>query len=217
MIDISTIRLATRAGRLCTLGQLATLFDLCLVVDGVRPAQARLLEPVIDRLDRTLSDADCTVGVLAVGVDAGDAVAMLGRLAQRVAVFADPDGTAAAALGVTAGPALVWVSTEPAVQAAVAGWDGATWRPVVAALGRKLAWARPLMPAPRDPDATVNGVKTGAVLAALGGPARRRRSTVRPGRRVRRPRPRRGPRFEQTRRSPLSHRSRVSVTESRWS
>lgn len=90
--------------------------------------------------------------MLAVGVDAGDAAAVLGRLTQRVAVFADPDGTAAAALGVTAGPALVWVSTEPAVRAAVAGWDGATWRPVVAALARKLAWTRPLMPAPGDPE-----------------------------------------------------------------
>ena len=153
MTDIASIRLATPAGRLSTVGQLTTLFDLCLVVvDGLHPAQARTLEPVIDRIDGTLSGADCTVGVLAVGIDATDAATMLGPLAERVAVFADPDGAAAAALGVTAGPALVWVTTEPAVRAAVAGWDGATWRPVLAELARKLAWTRPLMPAPGDPD-----------------------------------------------------------------
>lgn len=153
MTDIASISLATPAGQVRTVGGLTTLFDLCLaVVDGVRPGQARTLEPVIDRIDRTLSGADCTVGVLAVGVDATDAANMLGPLAQRVAVLADPDGTAAAALGVTAGPALVWVTTEPAVRAAVAGWDGATWRPVLAELARKLAWTRPLMPAPGDPE-----------------------------------------------------------------
>lgn len=153
MTDIGRTRLATPAGPVCTVGQLTTLFDLCLVVvDGLRPAQVRTIEPVIERIDRTLSGADCTVGVLVVGVDATDAASVLGALAERVAVFADPDGTAAAALGVSAGPALVWVSTEPAVRAAVPGWDAAAWRPVVAELARKLAWARPLVPAPGDPD-----------------------------------------------------------------
>lgn len=151
--DVASLPLTTAAGQVRTVGGLTTLFDLCLVaVDGLRPPQARTLQPVIDRIDATLSGADCTVGVLAVGIDATDAAVMLGPLAQRVALFADPDGAAAAALGVTASPALVWVTTEPAVRAAVAGWDGATWRPVLADLARKLAWTRPLMPAPGDPD-----------------------------------------------------------------
>lgn len=150
MTDIASIPLTTPAGQLHTVGGLTTLFDLCLVVlDGLRPGEARTLEPVIDRIDRTLSGADCTVGVLAVGIDGTDAASMLGPLAERVAVFADPEGTSAGALGVTAGPALVWVSTEPAVRAAVSGSDGATWRPVLAELARRLAWTRPLMPAAR--------------------------------------------------------------------
>lgn len=152
MSDIAGVQLHTRLGTTRTIGELTTLFDLCLVVvDGRRPRQLHELEPIVDRLDRGLGDADCTVGVLAVGIGAGDACRLAGRLAERVAVFADPDGSAAAALGVAGAPALVWVDTEPTVRAAVEGWDGHAWRPVVAALARKLAWTKPLVPAPGDP------------------------------------------------------------------
>lgn len=150
--DITAVRLHNRLGQARTVGELTTLFDLCLVVvDGLRPAQLRTLEPVIERLDRSLGDADCTVGVLAVGVGARDAVDLAGPLAGRVAVFADPDGRAAAAFGVTGAPALVWIDTQPCVRAVVEGWDGYQWRPVLAELARKLAWTKPHMPAPGDP------------------------------------------------------------------
>lgn len=152
MTDIAAIRLHNRAGEVRTVDELTTLFDLCLVVvDGLRPRQLHHLEPVVDRLDRTLGDADCTFGVLAVGVGSDDAVDLAGPLAERVAVFADPDGTAAAALGVPGAPALVWIDTQPTVRAVVAGWDGYQWRPVLAELARKLAWTKPLVPAPGDP------------------------------------------------------------------
>lgn len=152
MADIASVRLQNRHGQARTVAALTTLFDLCLVIlDGLRPASVRALTPVIDRIDRTLSGSDCTVGVLAVGVTAADAVELLGPLAQRVAIFADPDGTAAADLGVTGAPGLLWISTEPAVQASVAGWNPTLWRPVLVDLARKLAWTRPLMPAPGDP------------------------------------------------------------------
>ena len=153
MADIASVRLLNRHGQVRTVAAMTTLFDLCLVVvDGLRPASARALTPVIDRIDRTLSGSDCTVGVLAVGVTAAEAVDLFGPLAQRVAIFTDPDGTAAADLGVTGAPGLLWISTEPAVRAAVTGWDPTLWRPVLVDLARKLAWTRPLMPAPGDPE-----------------------------------------------------------------
>ena len=152
MPDVADVRLHNRYSQVRTVAAMTTLFDLCLVVvDGLRPASARALTPVIDRIDRAISGSDCTVGVLAVGVTAADAVDLLGPLAERVAVFADPDGTAAADLGLTGAPGLLWISTEPAVRAAVAGWEPTLWRPVLVDLAHKLAWTRPLMPAPGDP------------------------------------------------------------------
>jgi hypothetical protein len=152
MADIATVRLHNRAGQARTIDELTTLFDLCLVVvDGLRPAQLHALEPVIDRLDRTLGDADCTIGLLAVGVASDDAVDLAGPLAQRVAVYADPAASAATALGLTGAPGLVWVDTQPAVRAAVNGWDPNQWRPAITELAHKLAWTKPLLPAPGDP------------------------------------------------------------------
>jgi hypothetical protein len=173
--DVATVRLVDSLGKARTIDDLTTLFDLCLVVvDGRRPAQLQRLAPVIDRLDRTLGDADCTLAILAVGIEINQAVAVAGPMAERVAVFADTDGSAAAALGLRGSPAFVWLDTEPVVRAVVEGWDGAAWRPVMADLAHKLAWTRPLMPAPGDPppipaqpfrtamrpsaDATVSGV-----------------------------------------------------------
>ncbi|HZQ85766.1 MAG TPA: hypothetical protein VFA83_13050 [Acidimicrobiales bacterium] len=152
MVDVATVRFHNRAGHVRTVDELTTLFDLCLVVvDGLRPGQLRDLKPVIERLHRTLSGADCTVGLLAVGVSTDEAIILAGPLWEAVAVFADPDATATAALGLTGAPGLIWVDTQPAVRAVVAGWDGNAWRPVLADLAWKLAWTRPLVPVPGDP------------------------------------------------------------------
>jgi len=172
MTDLTTVRLYNRLRQARTMAELTVLFDLCLVVvDGRRPAQLRTLTPVVERLDRTLGSSDCTFGLLVVGVGIDDAVAGAGSLAERVAVFADPDGTAAAALGVAGAPALLWIDTQPAVRAVVAGWDGHRWRPVLAELARKLAWTKPLVPGPGDPAPLATQPFTCAAPAAP--PARR--------------------------------------------
>lgn len=68
-----------------------------------------------------------------------------------MALLADPDGSVAQALGIGGAPALLWVSTEPAVEALVEGWDPSAWRAVLGDLARKMAWTKPLVPAPGDP------------------------------------------------------------------
>lgn len=152
MADLGTARLYSRTDRARTIDELTTLFDLCLVVvDAHRPAQLAVLAPLVERLDRSLGDADCTFGLLVVGADTGEALALAGPLADRVPVFADPETTAAPVLGLTGAPALVWVDTQPALRGVVVGWDAHQWRPVLAELARKLAWTKPLMPAPGDP------------------------------------------------------------------
>lgn len=151
-MDVGSVRVRTRQGRERTIDDLTTLFDLCLVVlDRRRPSAYLPLVPVLERIDGVLSGADCTVGVLLVGVEESDAGAVLGSRAGQVAVFADPDGTAAEALGVAAAPALLWITTAPDVGGVVAGWDPAAWPKVLDQLARKLAWARPLLPVAGDP------------------------------------------------------------------
>lgn len=152
MPDIASAALHTRTGQTRTIDELTTLFDLCLVVvDAHQPHQIDLLAPVIRRIHHTVGDADCTAGVLVVGAGIDDALGLSGPLAAELPVFADPDSRAAGSLGVAGTPALLWITTQPAVAAVVPGWDGNRWRPVIGELAAKLAWTRPLMPAPGDP------------------------------------------------------------------
>lgn len=152
MADVGSLSLHDRDGHRHTVGELTTLFDLCLVVaDGGHPSDLARLEEVVERIDQGLSGSDCTVGVLVVGVDGPTAVELVGRAAGGTAVFADPTGETARGLGVAGAPALVWVTPAPAVEAVVHGWDGAAWRSVLGPLAGKLAWTRPLVPAPGDP------------------------------------------------------------------
>lgn len=151
-MDVASITLRSHRGRERSVDDLTTLFDLCLVVfDACQPSCYRALLPVLDRIDEVLSGADCTVGVLLVAGDDDDAERILGPLARRVAVFVDPEGQAATALGVTAAPALVWVTSAPEIAGVVEGWDPPAWRQLLDRLGRKLAWTHPLLPQPGDP------------------------------------------------------------------
>ncbi len=151
-MDVASITLRGRRGRERSVDDLTTLFDLCLVVfDARQPSCYRALLPVLDRIDEVLSGADCTVGVLLVAGDDDDAERILGPSASRVAVFVDPEGQAATALGVTAAPALVWITTAPEIAGVVVEWDPPAWRQLLDRLGRKLAWTHPLLPQPGDP------------------------------------------------------------------
>lgn len=151
-MDVAAITLRGRHGRARTVDDLTTLFDLCLVVlDARQPYCSRVLLPVIERIDEVLSGADCTVGVLLVAGDEDDVNRTLGSLARRMAVFVDPEGQAATALGVRAAPALVWITTAPEIGGVVEGWDPSAWRRVLDQLARKLAWTHPLLPQPGDP------------------------------------------------------------------
>ncbi len=151
-MDVASVMPRNRQGRERTLDDLTTLFDLCLVVlDARRPSSYEPLLPVLERIDAVLRGADCTVGVLLVGADETDVDAALGPLAQQVAVFVDPDGRTAEALGLAGTPALLWVTTAPDIGDVVEGWEPQEWRAVLDRLARKLAWSRPLRPQPGDP------------------------------------------------------------------
>ena len=152
MDNIRDVSVWNGSGQLRSLGELTKLFQLCLLVlDGRRPSQAHALAPVLDRIDRTMGDSDCAIAALVVGLGPDGALALLSPLSHKIAVYADPDASAAAALGLNGAPALVWISAEPAVRALVEGWDPPAWRRLLTELARTVAWFRPLMPAPGDP------------------------------------------------------------------
>lgn len=264
MADVATARLYNRLGQARTVEDLTTLFDLCLVVvDGVRPAQLSTLAPVIKRIDRTLGDADCTVGILAVGVGIDDALGLAGSLAERVRSSPTPTVPPQPR---SASPApLPWCGSRPSRRCGPSSptgtttsggrsspsWPASSRGPSPSspprATRRRSPPSRSPAPPPRrcPPDepprserrttmhgsphdtlirphhprrrpvfrplaATVNGLKTAAVLAGLGAPARRRRLDLRRGRRLRRPaaRRRRGRRFVVVLRPPRPRRRR---------
>ncbi len=152
MPDVATIPLGRAHGPARSIDDITTLFDLCLVVVDVRSGDlVRAMRPVIGRIDAVLSGSDCTIGVLAVGGDDDEALAALGPLAGQLAVYVDTEGEAARGLGVEGTPALLWVTTEPALAGHAEGWDPPAWNRVMVELARRLAWTRPLMPAPGDP------------------------------------------------------------------
>ncbi len=57
------------------------------------------------------------------GGDDEEALAALGDLASQLAVFIDEEGETARRLGVKGTPALVRVTTEPALAGHAEGWD----------------------------------------------------------------------------------------------
>ena len=151
-MDLGSIKLRSGRGRERTIDEFTTLFDLCLVVlDARQPSCNRELLAVVERIDEVMSGADCIVGVLLVAADEDDVERALGSLAKQVAVFVDPGGEAVTALGVSAAPALVWITTVPEIGGVVQGWDPLAWRSVLDRLAHKLAWTRPLLPQPGDP------------------------------------------------------------------
>jgi hypothetical protein len=150
--DVGSVQLRRADGRVRTVAELTTLFDLCLFVVHLRDRTTTMfLRPVIERIVNVLADADCTLGILAIDLDESHARRLLGELTDRVQLFLDPDGSAARALGVGGTPALLWINPRPEVADAVEGWSAPAWRQLLAALAQKLGWTRPALPLPGDP------------------------------------------------------------------
>jgi hypothetical protein len=151
--DVGSVQLRRADGRVRTVAELTTLFDLCLFVVHLRDrTTTTLLRPVLKRVVDVFADADCTLGILAVDLDETHAREQLGDLVDRVQLFLDTDGASARALGVDGTPALVWVTPKPEVAEVLEGWHPAEWRQLLRALAEKLRWSHPVLPLPGDPE-----------------------------------------------------------------
>lgn len=154
MTDLSAIELVhAPTGQLNTIDDLTTLFDLVLlVVDANNPPLTSQMLDVYARVDRVLGDANVNLDIVVVGASGARAIEIAGEFAARGRTFEDPDGQVAHQLGVTNAPTLLWVNQSGALEAVAEGWMPAQWRELVAGLAEHLAWNRPIIPDPHDPE-----------------------------------------------------------------
>ena len=137
-------------GESLTVGDQTAMFHLVgVAIDPYTHESAWLLETA-GRILTAFHGADCRVAWL-VRAPAQDAVTFLGPWAEQVLTFADPDGTAIEALGITQIPALVHVGTDLSVVGRADGWDPAEWKAVTDNLADVMAWNKVPLPRPGDP------------------------------------------------------------------
>lgn len=165
--DIGRIELTdARTGTGTTIDAATTLFDLVLlVVDRDQPLPDAVHRSLAE-IHRVLTGADATIAMLVVGADPGDAIDIASQVSGPCRVFTDPEGRTAQALGISAVPGLVWVSTEPALLTVESGFDRQRWTDVLKQMARRWAWTRPVlalnMPSVSEPLHT--GVRSGPEL-----------------------------------------------------
>lgn len=135
-----------RRGHRSPISAMTTLFDLALVaVDRDQPLPLKV-QRSLREITRVMTGADATVAVLAIGADAAGTTELAERLGTRCRVFTDAEGRDADALGLTATPGLVWVSTAPELVAGESGFDRGRWTAVLGAMADRWAWTRPVLP-----------------------------------------------------------------------
>lgn len=142
LVELTDARTAERR----PIEAMTTLFDLVLLtMDRDQPLPEQLRRGV-DEIVRTMTGSDSTVALLVIGADAPEALAFAERIVdQPCRVFTDPRGGDAAALGLTATPGLIWVSTAGDLLAVESGFDRSRWIPALRAMADRWAWTRPIL------------------------------------------------------------------------
>jgi hypothetical protein len=133
-----------------TLREMLTTFHLVTVVLDPFTAESAWLLPTVGRILRVYDESDCRVS-LTLTCDEVGARQFLGPYAKEFLTFADPDRAVVKALGLSSLPALVHIRQDLSVAGAAEGWDPDAWREITEGLSLALAWARPVIPALRDP------------------------------------------------------------------
>ncbi|MBM3662967.1 MAG: hypothetical protein FJW94_08790 [Actinobacteria bacterium] len=137
-------------GEALTFADQTAMFHLVVVALDPYTHESSWILETAGRILTNFHGADCRVAWL-VRAPAVDAEAFLGSWAERVLTFADPDGNAIEALGITAIPALVHVGTNLDIVGRADGWDPAEWKAVTDNLAGLMAWNRVPLPRPGDP------------------------------------------------------------------
>lgn len=132
------------------LSEWTTTFHLGLVVLDPYALESSWIIDTAVRILRDYAPADVRCAFL-VTASADDARTYLGPFADEFLVFADPDRSAVAALGLASLPAFVHVNLACRVEGVAEGWDPAAWHEVATNLSNRLDWSVPEIPAAGDP------------------------------------------------------------------
>ena len=133
--------LETISGSSRSIDDWTTMFQLCLVIlpDEM---EATKYFPITDQIFKVLGDADCRTAFV---VPTTSAVArrILGKRADEVMTFIDPDRSLMAGLGITSLPALVHIRQDTSVGEVAEGWNPTEWQRVAKSIAKAMAWSAP--------------------------------------------------------------------------
>lgn len=146
----ASVTLSPLTGEARPLSAWTTTFHLGLVVLDPYSLESSWIMATATRILRDYAPADVRTAFL-VTAPADDVRTYMGPLTDEFLVFADPDRSAARALGLTTLPAFVHINQACAVEAAAEGWDPAAWKEVATNLSARLDWSVPEIPAMGDP------------------------------------------------------------------
>lgn len=132
------------------LSEWVTTFHLVFVALDPYGRESQWLLPTAARILLNFQEADCRVAWLATA-DTAKSRTFLGRWAEEILTFVDPDRAAAKAFGLQRVPALVHVALDGSVIGAAEGWDPMAWRAVTQNLAKMMAWLPPTVPLGNDP------------------------------------------------------------------
>ena len=116
------------------------MFHLVFVAVNPLNERSRWIIQTAGRIFETYDEADCRVAWLVAGGSAADARRFLGRWADEVLTFLDPEFEAVRAFGLATLPAVVHLGMDGTVVNAVEGWDPPGWRKLTHDLSRILSW-----------------------------------------------------------------------------
>ncbi len=133
-----------------SIAQWTTTFHLVFVALDPYARESRWLLPTAARILLTFQEADCRIAWVATA-DPGTCRSFLGRWADEILTFADPERAAVRGLGLERLPALVHLANDGSVVGAAEGWDPLRWREVTVRLAKMMAWLPPTLPLAEDP------------------------------------------------------------------
>lgn len=133
-----------------SLSQWTTTFHLVFVAVDPYARQSRWIVPTAARVLLTFQEADCRIAWVSTA-EAGKTREVLGRWADEILTFVDPERAVVRALGLERLPALVHLANDGSLVDAHEGWDPMRWREITVRLAKMMAWLPPHIPAAGDP------------------------------------------------------------------
>ena len=141
-------------------GWLATFQMATVVLDPYTHESAWVLDSA-RRVLGHFRGADCRVCFIVEGTE-DEARQFLGPIADEFLTLSDEDRAIAKGAELTELPAFLHIAQEGTIVGSAEGWNPPAWQEVAVALGRRMSWSHPQIPAAGDPVAYPGSPALGA-------------------------------------------------------